>query len=264
MAEEAPKYLGSWKGRVIKAIAIDGAYTWNEIRDSTGLSTDKLKLVLREMFNVDAIRKIKVNEQTEYRVDKALYNEYKTYFEQEQEEKSAPVVRISEEVQKDLAKWIDQWKDLKKLKIDLNRRHFFLEGRFLDEFSKDVIVNAKAEVLVTNPWIRKCNLSETLREAKEKGVTVTVIMRKPDNGEDKGYHTLLKDEEIRLYNNESVHAKIIVIDRALAIISSMNFIVQSSGGQSWEAGLVTLDHNVVEEVVNSILKLIEKKESTEI
>jgi len=110
----------------------------------------------------------------------------------------------------------------------------------LDELSKDVIAKAKAEVLIVNPWVRKCDLSGTLREACANEVTVTVILRPPDKNNNEyqknvKFHNLLKEEGIKLYYNESVHAKIIVIDRALAIVSSMNFIVQSSGGQSWEA-----------------------------
>lgn len=43
---EKPKYWGSWKGRVIKAIALDGAETWDDIRDLTGLSSESLNRAL--------------------------------------------------------------------------------------------------------------------------------------------------------------------------------------------------------------------------
>jgi len=270
MKEEKPKYIGSWKGRVIKAIAIDSAYTWDEIRDSTGLSADKLNLVLRELFNEDAVKKIKKDDQTEYRVKKSLYDKYKSYYENEGKQgKVVPVVKISEKIQEDLVQMIKAWKNLKDLNIDLNKKHFYLEGRFLDELSKDVITKAKTEVLIVNPWIRKCDLSGTLRESVKKGVTVTVILRPPDKNKyeyekDDKFHSLLKDEGIKLYYNESVHAKIIVIDKALAIVSSMNFTVQSSGGQSWEAGMVTIDHAVIDDIVNSILNLIERRDTIEV
>ncbi|MHA1222041.1 MAG: phospholipase D-like domain-containing protein [Candidatus Heimdallarchaeaceae archaeon] len=262
MSKKELKYYGSWKGRVIKAIVIDGVYTWKEIRDSTGLSPDKLNVVLKELFDAGALKKIQKEEIQEYRVDSVLYKQYKEYFEKlHDNEKIAPKVKISEEVQKELAKWIDNWKDTKRLSFSLKRKHFYLEGRFLDDFSKDVIANAKAEVLVAAPWIKQCHLSETLIDAKQNGALVTIVMRTPDDQDKKKYQEKLRDYGIKIYNNDKIHAKIITVDRALAIVSSMNFIVQSSGGQSWEAGMVTLDNTVVEEVVNSILKQIERRGS---
>lgn len=54
---EEPRYWESWKGRVVKAIAIDGVRTWTEIRDSTGLSPMSLNKVLSELFNADMLEK---------------------------------------------------------------------------------------------------------------------------------------------------------------------------------------------------------------
>ncbi|MHA1169287.1 MAG: hypothetical protein ACTSRU_15780, partial [Candidatus Hodarchaeales archaeon] len=80
MLEEAPNYVGSWKGRVITAIAIDGAKTWNEIRESTGLYSNTLNLVLRELFDAGAIKKTKDGE---YRVDYELYIQYNEFHEKQ-------------------------------------------------------------------------------------------------------------------------------------------------------------------------------------
>ena len=62
MNEEKLLYLGTWKGRVIKAVAVDGAKTWDEIREKTGLNPKSLNIVLRELFNAKAIEHIKNNE----------------------------------------------------------------------------------------------------------------------------------------------------------------------------------------------------------
>jgi len=261
IAIKSPKYLGSWKGRVIKAIAIDRAKFWGEIRDSTGLSPPKLNLVLKELFTVEAIYK---TDNDEYRVTKELYKQYMTHFQSEKRKQTPiPQVRISAQVQKDLPIWLDTWKAAKRLEIDLKKKHFYLEGRFLDDFSKDVIANAQAEVLVVNPWIKTCNLSDTIREAAQKKASITVVARPADDEEGEKYQNYLLQAGVKIYHNQKVHAKIIVVDRALAVVSSMNFIVQSSGGQSWEAGLVTIDPSVVEDIVNSILNLLERPESEE-
>jgi hypothetical protein len=41
----------------------------------------------------------------------------------------------------------------------------------------------------------------------------------------------------------------------VAIISSMNFMASSSGGSTWEAGVVSLEVTVIKSVVDSIMKL---------
>jgi hypothetical protein len=64
-----------------------------------------------------------------------LYKQYIEYFEnQEDDTKTIQPIKISEEIQKDLLHWIGDWKDVKKLDIDLKNKHFFLEGRFLNDF----------------------------------------------------------------------------------------------------------------------------------
>jgi len=58
---EEPRYWGSWKGRVIRAIAIDRAQTWSEMRDITGLSPKSLNRVLAEMFDAEVLENRTLN-----------------------------------------------------------------------------------------------------------------------------------------------------------------------------------------------------------
>ncbi len=73
-----PRYWGSWKGRVVRAIAVDHAQTWNEIRDQTGLSPLTLNKVLSELFDAKAIEK---DASGRYWVSKELYKAYKDYLD---------------------------------------------------------------------------------------------------------------------------------------------------------------------------------------
>jgi phosphatidylserine/phosphatidylglycerophosphate/cardiolipin synthase-like enzyme len=59
-------------------------------------------------------------------------------------------------------------------------------------------------------------MSDSLREAKRNGATVKLLTRPPKE-ERLQYHKILKDEGINLAYNSKVHAKLIVIDRAIAI-----------------------------------------------
>jgi hypothetical protein len=41
----------------------------------------------------------------------------------------------------------------------------------------------------------------------------------------------------------------------------MNFNPRSSGGASWEAGLVTIDRKTVEEILDEVWKVLDSQES---
>lgn len=264
-----PRFWGSWKGRVIKAIVQDNARTWFEIRDLTGLSPKSLNIALAEMFDLRIVEK---REDT-YRVVPEIYKEYREFLKSgnihAKRALDSPPVKFSEEKQKALVDWIDQWRQVKKLDFSLEHKHFFLVGRHLDELSKELISNANTEVLIVNPYVNHCDLSNTLRNAAKKGVVVSLITRPPgrrrewsqhDMGE---YHKLLKEDGVKVTYNKATHAKLIVVDRAAAITSSMNFFSVSSSGASWEAGLISVEEKVVEMVVNSILELLEKPETVD-
>jgi phosphatidylserine/phosphatidylglycerophosphate/cardiolipin synthase-like enzyme len=106
-----------------------------------------------------------------------------------------------------------------------------------------------------------CNLSNTLRNASRNGVKVNLITRPPSTKTRRYYHSFLKQDGVQITYNKLAHAKLIVVDRIITVISSMNFTTGSSGEGSWEAGLVSTEETVVESVCNSILELLEKPES---
>ena len=62
---------------------------------------------------------------------------------------------------------------------------------------------------------------------------------------------------IHLRYDNQIHSKIIVVDNSIAVVSSMNFYSGSSGGASKEAGMVSMDKQVVEAAAKYIKKLIE-------
>jgi phosphatidylserine/phosphatidylglycerophosphate/cardiolipin synthase-like enzyme len=76
-----------------------------------------------------------------------------------------------------------------------------------------------------------------------------------ERGVELGLHEDIKKrpDGITLIYKKKVHAKLLVVDRAVTIASSMNFYPDSSAGVSWEAGLVSTDPKVVWSVVQSTL-----------
>lgn len=271
MIKEKPMYWGSWKGRVIQAIAQHGLLKWDEILEITGLSSASLNTALSELYQLNQIERVGVK----YRVCAELYAEYKDFLKTQVKHRESSVGKAKQHVPKrfsgnkksETIEWINKWKDLEKLDFSTELGHFFLEGRHLDSISKGLISNAKTEVLVVNPFVASCDLSNTLREASKRGVEVMLVTRPPNIDKERywkertEYHSTLKKEGITLTYNRKAHAKLIVVDRAVAVISSMNFYSGSSAGSSWEAGMATVDERVVESVADSVLALVEKPES---
>jgi hypothetical protein len=269
-----PLHWGSWKGRIIEAIVRNGQLRWDELLELTGLDEKSLKKALAELFDLAQIEK----NEGKYRVCYEIYEEYSNFLGKQKTSEEPSTKGTTQRIfrkhsgldKTEFIDWINQWREVEKISFSLEPKHFFLEDRHLDAFSKGLISDSKSEVLVVNPFIEKCDLSETLREAKERGIEVKVLTRPPDDRNEQHrqrreeYHSILKDEGIRLYYNNEAHAKLVVVDRAVAIVSSMNFYSGSSGGRSWEAGLISIEDTVVTSVANAILELLKKPESKEL
>lgn len=263
MSDDVPLYWGSWKGRIIKAVSIDRAYSWEALRDITGLSPQSLNQALSELYNAKALFK---NENGEYRVSRSLYDEYRDYFSELDNRKLDEPTRISKDQQSNLISRIDAWIEFRGLGISLSPRHFFVEGDMLDDITKDMISKSLKEVLIVNPFVEKCTLSDLLIESSCIGKEVILVTRPPQRTNAYGdrteeYHKIISDSGVKIIYNRNVHAKLLVLDRAVAIVSSMNLYSTSTAGTSWEAGIVSLDERVVEPITNSILNIIEKPES---
>jgi len=145
--------------------------------------------------------------------------------------------------------------------------HFYLQGDSLDNFSKYIIINAQSSVLVSNPFVERCALSDTLIEARTVDKHVLLLTR-PIHSKDryysskKDYHELIKSANVVLAYNENIHAKIIVVDGCVAVISSLNFISTSSPGKTWEAGIVSFDPNVVKKVNDSLDSILKSRDTS--
>ncbi len=114
-----------------------------------------------------------------------------------------------------------------------------------------------------NPFVDKCALSDMLREAAQGGKKIRLVTRPPSE-EKQAFHDTLQKNGVRIFHNDDVHAKIIVVDRRVAITSSMNFYAASSAGKSWETGIVSVEESVVETIVRSILDFIDRTDTVEV
>ena len=91
---DEPRYWGSWKGRIIKAIAIDRAQSWSEIRKVTGLSQKALNGILSDLYKINAIYQ---NPKGTYWVEKDLYDQYLAFFKEKEETVVTPLSQLVSE-----------------------------------------------------------------------------------------------------------------------------------------------------------------------
>jgi len=159
-------------------------------------------------------------------------------------------------------KWIDEWRHTKKLDFSMESKHFFLDGSDLDDFTKQIIKMAEKTILVANPYLESCYLTDYLIDSATKQTEIRIVTRQPEARE-KGFdrkvecHSKLRTKGITLRYDNQIHSKIITVDNKVAIASSMNFYSGSSGGASKEAGIVSIDEKVVESATNYIRKLLD-------
>jgi phosphatidylserine/phosphatidylglycerophosphate/cardiolipin synthase-like enzyme len=270
-----PPFYGSWKGRVLEAISVENIRDWNGILKYTELFPENLNKAIHELYDLDVIER---QDDGRYWIkDIVLYHQYRSYFETATDDYKTPLIQHEEPKEvilekalpkdENLADFVAKWRAFKNLSFSLDARHFFLEGTYLDDLSKDLIRRAKKEVLLVNPYLELCNLSNTLIDAVEAKANVLVITRNPsDNKRDnlenieekQKYHESLKDKGIIINYDPRIHAKLLVVDEQIAVISSMNYYSWSSGGSSWEAGMISVDGAIVNSVHKTIHQLLKK------
>lgn len=160
----------------------------------------------------------------------------------------------------DFNKWTADWRHTRKLDFSMDSRHFFLEGMDLDDFTKQLIKMAEKRILVANPYLESCYLTDALVDSATKKTEIRIVTRPPEPKETRKAecHSKLRRMGIILRYDNQIHSKIITIDDKIAIVSSMNFYSGSSGGASKEAGIVSIDEKVVESATNYIRKLLDE------
>jgi len=256
MLGNEPKFWGNYKGRVLKAIAIDGARTWEDLQELTGFAPMMINTVLSELFNIEAINN---TSNGEYRVAKDLYQEYRIYFINSRKGDNPTIWKVKKEDQTNIVRAFQAWLDLKKISIIDN--HVFIDGSRLNDLANHLVENVRTELLIVNPYVDKANILNEMKILAKKGVKIKILTRPPEVEDKQEFIESLHAYGIEVVTNKSVHAKIMVFDRGVSIISSMNLYAFSIGGGSWESGIATSSEDVVSDVLNRINLKFDERES---
>ncbi len=275
-----PKYFGTWQGKVIKSLVLHGKepVSFNKLMEETEFSP---KALLRALAPLRQANVIRYEGKNYFLVDEVIRQEWTKYITTNispdlgQAQKShqlvmetkqdLPISSVSKEA--GLIQWIIQWREMRNLDFPIESKHFFLEGEYLDELARVLIGKAQHQILVTNPFIDSCHLTKNLENAVLRKISVKVVARRPkDNHDDttkRECQASLKKAGMLIHYDNQIHAKIIVIDNVVAIVSSMNLYSASSGGFTKEAGIVSIDEKVVKSVSKYIIDILSKPESTD-
>jgi len=252
---DLPKYWNEDKGKIIKAIVSGGAEYWDELQKVTGFTEKYLNFQLRELFQTDEISK---NEGI-YKVSSELF---KSYSRAEVSDIKTELERLKYAVEYELNQLsdigylgnkIENWIKVHEIGTSLEKDQLFLEGRYLDAFTKFILDRARSEIFVVNPFVDECDLSKTLIDAKKRGLKVKLLTRSPEDNSKKACHKKLGEEGIEI-DYKNIHAKIIILDGEVAIISSMNFFSESSACKNWESGMITINRDIIGEIKKATIK----------
>jgi len=188
----------------------------------------------------------------------ALENQVKTL------EKDMKILKLDTIEQNKLLKQIKELEENKKgLKLDLekakesydfivttpNEASRTVYGEISRELSK-----AQQEVLICSPWITHIvdELSTLGKKVGKKKVNIKIITRLLKEDIEKGVTDLdkfrvLEDFGAEIRYNNNLHAKMVIVDNSVAIISSAN-LTKKGLAVNYEAGVCLKDKNMVNKV----------------
>ena len=265
LSREEPKYWGSVKGEILEAMT---AFSWEaysfgstEYIDWYGLTQfvplpeDELLVYVNELVrDGDFIR-----ENDSYHVRPELLKEYIEYIDYEIEraieEDRLGVIQVRPMEKRDVTVWTDGWVKIHKPEISMAKEHFYLEGWLLDAFVKFLISKANETIIVVTPYLDMITPTKLLIDATQRSKRVVLVTRSPEKTSTRNYLKELSNSGITVLYNNKIHAKILLCDDKVAIVSSMNFLVGATAGWSWEAGIITLDKQTVDMIKDSLTTL---------
>jgi phosphatidylserine/phosphatidylglycerophosphate/cardiolipin synthase-like enzyme len=163
---------------------------------------------------------------------------------------------------------IGEWIKFNKVEHNPPISHLYLTGKQLDSLLEALIPYSSSEIHVVNPYVEKCTLSNLLVDASNSGREVKLITQSPTKdyeGKRKEakirFHETMKQSGVKMYYNESIHAKMFLLDKEVLALGSMNLYSDSTAGKLWEAGMFTVDNVSIKSASESFNQLEKNIES---
>jgi hypothetical protein len=267
MSPKVPKYWNSVKGDILNSLASMSfeSYQWGEIEqiDMYGLSQmlpisdPEIVTNLNELVRDGDV----IHDNDWYQIHPDLMKEYYEYIEylQTVDWENVNLEELGIELPSidnwDISMWTKAWLQIHQPEISLENAHFYLDGYLLDAFIKYLITKARKTIIVVMPFLHMITTTKLLIEATQNNKRVVLVTRTPNKSTTRKYLKQLSRSGVTILYHDNLHAKLLLFDDEIAIVSSMNLLVNATAGFSWEAGIVTLEKNTVRMIKDSITKL---------
>jgi hypothetical protein len=205
----------------------------------------------------DALREDEKVQVTSQRADSTLQKDREII--QKEERAKQQLIDQDKEIEKNRETIIDQLKEIKELRDKLKKRtssdstsiQEFVSDREIPIKMMEMIGQAKKEILITSPWIWKTlPIINTLeKKINEDRIPIKIIARPAVSRSDK-YH---RDQMEKLHAlgfhielEETLHAKMLIIDKKEMLIGSAN-LIEPSLSKNYETAIWTTDSLVIHE-----------------
>jgi len=223
--------------------------------------TEKLK---KYRENLQQIKKLEVKNKALTKQNKELKESIKTFSSKiaESTRRLRQIKELEEQVRK-LKLDIEGYKEKFEFLVTMPNKASSVYGEI-----RTHLKNAKKQVLICSPWITYL-VEEISGLGKEKDVRVITRLIKEDVKKgitDLNKFRALKDIGAKIRYNNNLHAKMVIIDSSIAIISSANLTKRGLKGLdvNYEAGILLKDPGEVSKVINFFDRIWnESKELTE-
>lgn len=134
-------------------------------------------------------------------------------------------------------------------------------ARAIGPVTLEMLDSARKEILLTAYLINNKDIIEKIHNALARGVRVRVIINSPENQQFKGAIQQLRmlensypNMKISGFNEAVMHAKVLVVDRKDALISSANLTV-SGMTNNYEMGFLVKDEEIANQVEGILLRI---------
>lgn len=263
MDKTKPKHFNTLEGHVFGNIAFLNRLTFRELRREMGLENDELYSIIGKLIDDGSIYIWREN--PEYRPNPSLKRAYQTYLNSLSEEELDDIYWEGYDlgIEKELpwANYIQLFCEKAEIPYNPEQGFFYLDDEKLAVFQDVILTRPCKRIMLVNPYIHYPRLIRKLIALRKRRTQIQIITRPPDDDFKKDMHKELHRNDVRILYNERVHAKIIMMDGILALMSSMNFTESSMTPYevpirgSWEAGTVITNPVVLDEIKDSILQL---------
>jgi hypothetical protein len=154
-----------------------------------------------------------------------------------------------------------QWLQENVPRVPHDATHCFVENEDIVELEKRILPAARKQIVAVHSSIVQDDLGELLWNAALDGVEVILITCHPKGAMDGGekstqFHEALTNAGVDITYRNDINSDILVVDISVAVVSAPSTSGMLEAESTWQPGLVTFEQHVVDNVLSSVLRLL--------